>query len=145
MSTDANRVVYVDRSTDYGDPELVDVITAGPAVHGSSGTSRASIAVVRRTQFKDSPISNDGDSLTVCIEPGQETKVLAALGNVLRGNHPLDAEAAKTVITDTGELGLLRSLIANGDKTGTALRMIDDLVAAAEAVVDRPLLDKFDW
>lgn len=136
MSTDLSSVVYVDPTTSYDTPHRVDVLTAHPA--RNNGACYGTIGAVRGANFDGTGISNDGRSVAVCIRPGDEQAVLAALGNVLRGNHPWDEDADRTAVTTTAQLGVLRNLVAAGDQDG-ALGIIDKLIAAAMAVVDRPL------
>ncbi len=106
MTTYTRDVAYIDPTNPF------DMLTAHPATNG--GASYGTIGVVHGAVLPvGTSMSNDGTSQCVCIEPGRELEVLAALGNKLMGLDPATDDDDQVLVTTRAQLSRLIELIVS--------------------------------
>lgn len=99
MSIHRDDVIYADPTNKR------DVLSATP----SNGASYGTISVTHGTYFNNGFYDNHGRTQSVCVKPGEELAVLAALGDQLRGIRP-DEPDNRTIV---GTVAALKELAAS--------------------------------
>lgn len=106
MTTYTTDVAYIDPTNPF------DMLTAHPATNG--GASYGTIGVVYGAVLPvGASMSNDGASQCVCIEPGRELAVLAALGNKLMGLDPATDVDDQVLVITRDQLEKVRDIVAS--------------------------------